>query len=78
MLKSKSFASLGAIVYKVNNWNAAELCNACNGVTCVVSALAGLRDVVIDAQKILLPAMRSHSVKLHKKFVYLNVKFRYD
>ena len=48
--------ALGAIVYKVNDWNVAELLNACNGAAVVVSALAGLREVVIDAQKILLDA----------------------
>ena len=46
----------GAEIYKITNWNVAEITAACADVTCVVSALAGLRDVVIDAQKILLDA----------------------
>lgn len=52
----KTLEQLGAKVYTVNNWNVKELTNACNGVTCVVSSLAGLRSVIIDAQKVLLDA----------------------
>jgi hypothetical protein len=44
----------GALVFKVHNWDVEEIARACKDVSCVVSALAGLRDVVIDAQKILL------------------------
>ncbi len=54
--KVKKLQALGAIVYQINNWNIAELTSACNGVSCVVSALAGLREVIIDAQTILLDA----------------------
>ena len=46
----------GVSIYTVNHWNYEELKRACADVACVVSALAGLRDVVIDAQKILLDA----------------------
>lgn len=46
----------GVILYKVKNWTLEELTPACLGANCVVSAVAGLRDVVIDAQKILLDA----------------------
>ncbi len=48
--------SLGANIYKIENWNEAELAKACVGASCVVSALAGLREVVIDAQTVLLKA----------------------
>ncbi len=48
--------NLGAKIYKVRSWSLDELKTACLEVSCVVSALAGLRDVVIDAQKILLDA----------------------
>jgi nucleoside-diphosphate-sugar epimerase len=60
--KIRQLATLGVKVYKVNNWNVEELAKACNGVTCVVSALAGLRDVIIDAQKILVDAAISAGV----------------
>ena len=46
----------GATVLTVNTSNVAEVANACVGVSCVVSALAGLRDTVIDAQTVLLDA----------------------
>jgi uncharacterized protein YbjT (DUF2867 family) len=54
--KISQLETLGVKVYRVNNWNVEELAKACNGVTCVVSALAGLRDVIIDAQKVLVDA----------------------
>lgn len=47
---------LGVKIYTITNWNMEELTPSCVGVSCVVSALAGLRDVVIDAQKVLLDA----------------------
>ena len=53
----------GVQVFKINNWNAEELSQACRGVSCVVSALAGLRDVIIDAQKILLDASIAAGVR---------------
>jgi nucleoside-diphosphate-sugar epimerase len=54
--KIKELESIGVKVYKVNNWTVEELKDACTGVSCVVSALAGLRDVIIDAQKVLADA----------------------
>lgn len=54
--KIKQLETLGVKVYKLANWNVEELATACNGVSCVVSALAGLRDVIIDAQKVLVEA----------------------
>jgi hypothetical protein len=54
--KIKILEGFGAKIYTVSNWNLENLKNHCVDVTCVVSALAGLRDVVIDAQKILLDA----------------------
>ena len=47
---------LGATVVQIEHWNTEELTRACKGTSCVVSVLAGLRDVIIDAQKILLDA----------------------
>jgi uncharacterized protein YbjT (DUF2867 family) len=54
--KIKLLEALGVKVYKVKNWNVEELAKACIGVSCVVSVLAGLREVIIDAQKVLLDA----------------------
>lgn len=54
--KVKALENLGVKVLKVNHWNVQELKTCCIGVTCVVSALAGLREVIIDAQKVLLDA----------------------
>lgn len=52
----KTLEQLGAKVYTIHNWNSQELTSACDDVTCVVSSLAGLRNVIIDAQKVLLDA----------------------
>jgi hypothetical protein len=42
---------------KVADWNdETALADACKGTDCVISALAGLRDVIIDAQRQLLNA----------------------
>lgn len=54
--KIKELEKLGAHIYLVKNWDVEELKTACAGVSCVVSSLAGLREVVIDAQTILLNA----------------------
>lgn len=50
------FENVGVNVFKLNAWSAEEIARACAGASCVVSALAGLREVVIDAQKVLLDA----------------------
>lgn len=54
--KVEALTSLGAKVVQVDLNNADELKHACEGVSCVVSALAGLRDVIVDAQLLLLNA----------------------
>jgi len=54
--KIKQLEKLGVKVYKLKDWNLEELTNACSGVSCLVSSLAGLREVIIDAQKVLLDA----------------------
>lgn len=54
--KIKILESLGAKIYRVNDWSVEELKAACASASCVVSSLAGLREVVIDAQKVLLDA----------------------
>lgn len=46
----------GAEVIVLDDWNLQSLTAACVRVSCVVSVLAGLREVVVDAQKLLLDA----------------------
>ncbi|SDG67674.1 Nucleoside-diphosphate-sugar epimerase [Flavobacterium omnivorum] len=60
--KIKELENLGVKIYKVSSWNLEELKASCVGVSCVVSALAGLREVVIDAQQVLLDAAITASV----------------
>lgn len=50
------FEKMGVQVVKLTDWTVAEVTKACQGLSCVVSALSGLRDTVIDAQKVLLDA----------------------
>ncbi len=52
--KIKALEKLGAKVYTINHWTVEEIANACKSADCLVSALSGLRDVIIDAQTILL------------------------
>jgi len=54
--KIEKLKAIGAIVLTLQHWNKEELTKACAGAACVVSALAGLRNVIIDAQTILLDA----------------------
>jgi nucleoside-diphosphate-sugar epimerase len=54
--KIKIIEDLAVKIYKVSKFNLEELKTACMDVSCVVSSLAGLREVVIDAQKVLLDA----------------------
>ncbi len=54
--KLKRLEKLGVTIFQGNRWKVEELTNACTGVDCVVSALSGLREVIIDTQKVLLDA----------------------
>ncbi|MEY4905257.1 MAG: hypothetical protein RLZZ292_3072 [Bacteroidota bacterium] len=54
--KLKELEQLGVTIFKVNMLDVAAVTKACQGVSCVVSALSGLRDVIIDTQKVLLDA----------------------
>ena len=47
---------IGAHVVSLTSWTVNELTKACQDVSCVVSALSGLRETVIDAQRVLLDA----------------------
>ena len=54
--KTEKLKSFGAEVVPVEMSNADELRRACLGASCVVSALSGLHDVIVDAQTQLLEA----------------------
>jgi len=54
--KIADLAQLGVDVRPVDLADAAALTQACAGADCVVSALAGLRDVIVDTQSVLLAA----------------------
>ena len=52
--KVQILAQKGVKVSQIDMRDKNAIAAACSGVTCVVSALSGLREVIIDAQKILL------------------------
>lgn len=52
--KVKKLEQMGAKVFTIDMSDVKEIAKACEGAFCVVSALAGLRDVIINAQKKLL------------------------
>lgn len=52
--KVKHLEEIGAEVVAVDMTSEQAIATACSGAACVVSALAGLHDVVIEAQKVLL------------------------
>ena len=53
----------GVKVHRVDMTNPSEIARYCKGAHCVVSALSGLRETIIDAQKILLDAAVAAGVK---------------
>lgn len=52
--KVKKLEKMGVKVLQVKMNDIQELSHACKDMSCVVSALQGLRDVVVDTQKVLL------------------------
>jgi nucleoside-diphosphate-sugar epimerase len=54
--KSEKLEHRGAKVARVDMSRVSELARACAGASCVVSALQGLRDVIVDVQSVLLDA----------------------
>ena len=54
--KVEKLKKLGAEVISVDMSNAEELKRACQGISCVVSALSGLHETIVDAQTQLLDA----------------------
>jgi len=54
--KVKDLEEKGVKVFQVDTYNKTEISKHCIGANCVVSALAGLRETIIDTQKIFLEA----------------------
>jgi len=54
--KRAALEKMGVDIMQVDLSDEQKLTDACKGVSCVVSALAGLRDVIVDFQTILLHA----------------------
>jgi nucleoside-diphosphate-sugar epimerase len=54
--KLNKLEKLGVKIFTVNMSNVEEISNACIGVFCVVSALQGLHEVIVDTQRVLLDA----------------------
>ena len=54
--KIEKLQAVGANVVVIKNWDIPSISSACAGADCVVSALAGLKEVIIDAQTVLLNA----------------------
>jgi nucleoside-diphosphate-sugar epimerase len=52
----KNLQKQGVAVIVIDVWNVENIAKACVGASCVVSAMSGLREVIIDAQKVLLDA----------------------
>jgi uncharacterized protein YbjT (DUF2867 family) len=61
--KIKQLEEKGVKVFQVNTNIQSEISKHCIGADCVVSALAGLRETIIDAQKIVLNAAVEAKVK---------------
>jgi nucleoside-diphosphate-sugar epimerase len=56
LIKIKALEQKGVKVFKVDTNNKSEISKHCIGAHCLVSALAGLKETVIDSQKIFLDA----------------------
>ena len=54
--KLEELQRLGVTIAKIDFSSASQVELACSGAACVVSALAGLRDVIVEAQTVLLDA----------------------
>ena len=61
--KIKNLEQNGVKVFQVDTSNQSEISKHCIGAHCFVSALAGLRETVIDAQKIFLDAAVEANVR---------------
>src|SRR5208282_2725011 len=54
--KLERLEKLGVTIALVDLSSASQVTPACSGAACVVSVLAGLRDVIVEAQTVLLDA----------------------
>ena len=54
--KLERLQKLGVTIASVDLTSASQLAPACSGASCIVSALQGLRDVIVEAQTVLLDA----------------------
>ena len=54
--KIQALKDKGVKVAQVNTANSSEIAQHCLGATCMVSALAGLKETIIDTQKVFLDA----------------------
>ena len=54
--KVEELRKRGAVIAEVDFNNVIELTGACRGGSCVISALSGLRDVIVETQALLLDA----------------------
>jgi len=61
--KIEELRRLGAAIVEVEFSDAGSLVDACRGCSCLVSAVAGPRDVIVDAQTLLLDAALAAGVK---------------
>jgi uncharacterized protein YbjT (DUF2867 family) len=61
--KINILAQKGVKVYQVDTNQKSEISTCCIGADCVVSALAGLRETIVDTQKIVLDAAVEAKVK---------------
>jgi nucleoside-diphosphate-sugar epimerase len=52
----KNLQKQGATVITIDVWNVENIAKVCVSASCVVSAMSGLREVIVDAQKVLLDA----------------------
>ena len=54
--KIETLEKMGVTVFQVDMQSVEEIAKVCEGVDCIVSSLAGLKEVIIDAQKVILDA----------------------
>lgn len=54
--KIKLLKKMGVTVFQVDMTNQSEIAKACKGVSCVISALSGLKETIIDSQLLLINA----------------------
>lgn len=66
--KVEKLKQLGAEVISVDMSNADELKSSCQDVSCVVSALSGLRETIVEAQTQLLDAAIAAGVPSFNKY----------